>query len=354
MHPVKTLLNRQVTEGHTPSVQYIHFDARKILFRHTVGFVNLSTGQAPTCDTLYQSYSVTKTFTAIAILQLSEKGALHLSDAVVKYLPELQFPAGITLRQLLHHSAGIPNPMPLRWIHLPEEHPSFNEWAFFRPILKKNAKARTGPNEKFAYSNLGYVLLGKIIEQVSGLSYTEYVERYILQKLPLPPDSIGFHLAGQERSAVGYQKYYSLMNAALGMLMNKRKFMQSRIGGWQPFRPLYVNGSAYGGLFGTPEAFVAYVQALLEPDGVLLSGRSRMEMLTENRLSDGKESGMSMSWFCGELHNLPFRAHAGGGGGFYVEIRLYPTLQKGSVIFFNRTGVSDERFLDQVDRYMLE
>ncbi|MCC7467414.1 MAG: beta-lactamase family protein [Saprospiraceae bacterium] len=354
MHPVETLLNLQVTEAHTPSVQYIHFDTRKILFRHTAGLANLSTGQAPNCDTLYQGYSVTKTFTAIAILQLAEKGALHLSDALTKYLPDLPYSSAITLRHLLHHSAGIPNPMPLNWIHLPEEHATFDEWGFFRPVLQKNGKPGAAPDEKFAYSNLGYVLLGEVIALVSGMSYADYIEQHILQKLPLPPDSIGFHLAGHERSAVGYQKYFSVMNAALGLLMNKRKFMQPRIGGWQPFRPLYVNGSAYGGLFGTPEAFVTYVQALLEPDGRLLSGRSRMEMLTENRLSDGKESGMSMSWFCGELHGIPFRAHAGGGGGFYVEIRLYPTLQKGSVVFFNRTGISDERFLDKVDRYMLD
>lgn len=354
MHPIENLLNQQVEKGLTPSVQYRFFDARECLFRHSVGLANLETGKSPTCDTLYQGYSVTKTFTAVALLQLAERGILDLNDPLKKHLPGLPYPTNITLQHLLSHSAGIANPMPLNWIHLPEEHVNFDEWAFFRPILQKNAKTGATPNEKFAYSNLGYVLLGKVIEQASGMAYTSYVERYILDKLPLPPDSIGFHLAGTERSATGYQSYFSLMNAVLGFMMNKRKFMLPRTGNWQAFRPLYVNGSAYGGLFGIPEAFMAYAQALLQPESVLLSGRSRQLMFTENKLQNGQPSGMSMSWFCGQLNGVPFRAHAGGGGGFYVEIRLYPTLQKGSAIFFNRTGVRDERFLDQLDSLILE
>jgi hypothetical protein len=59
------------------------------------------------------------------------------------------------------------------------------------------------------------------------------------------------------------------------------------------------------------------------------------------------------SWFGGDLDGHVYRSHAGGGGGFYAEIRIYPELRRGSVVLVNRTGVSDARFLDRVDRHLL-
>lgn len=62
---------------------------------------------------------------------------------------------------------------------------------------------------------------------------------------------------------------------------------------------------------------------------------------------------MCLGWFTGELNGIPYYAHAGGGGGYYCEIRIYPEEKIGSVIFFNRSGMSDEKFLDKVDRFFL-
>lgn len=76
-------------------------------------------------------------------------------------------------------------------------------------------------------------------------------------------------------------------------------------------------------------------------------------LFRENILDNGKPSGMSLSWFRGELDGHIYHAHAGGGGGYYAEVPIYPDLQRASVIFFNRSGMTDERFLDRVDRHLL-
>ncbi len=171
------------------------------------------------------------------------------------------------MRQLLTHSSGIANPIPLGWIHLQEEHEGFDRQAFFHEVFTKHHKLKSQPNARFAYSNLGYALLGQIIENVSGMRY---------------------------------------------------------------------------------------VQALLAPQSGLVSDESRRLLFTENVLSSGKPSGMSMSWFKGELDGpTPNYAHAGGGGGYYAAVRIYPELQRGSVILFNRSGMLDERFLDWVDRCLI-
>lgn len=62
---------------------------------------------------------------------------------------------------------------------------------------------------------------------------------------------------------------------------------------------------------------------------------------------------MGLSWFLGELHGNPYYCHAGGGGGYYCEIRIYPDKRQGSAVFFNRSGMTDERFLDKLDTAFL-
>jgi D-alanyl-D-alanine carboxypeptidase len=93
-----------------------------------------------------------------------------------------------------------------------------------------------------------------------------------------------------------------------------------------------------------------YIQALLTPNHALLSDDYNRLLFIENRTSTDKATGMCLSWFAGQLDGISYFAHAGGGGGYYCEIRLYPEKQIGSVIFLNRTGMSDERLLDRIDK----
>ena len=81
---------------------------------------------------------------------------------------------------------------------------------------------------------------------------------------------------------------------------------------------------------------------------------SKKLLFTENFTRGNKATGMCISWFTGKLGSRQYFAHAGGGGGYYCEIRLYPDLDVGSVIMFNRTGMKDERFLDTVDKYFID
>ena len=136
--------------------------------------------------------------------------------------------------------------------------------------------------------------------------------------------------------------------------MDKKKFMYKSEGKWKPFHLNYVNDPAYGGLIGTPLSFVTYVQELLKPECALISDKFKEDMFTENKTNRGENTGMCLSWFKGQLDGHRYFSHAGGGGGYYCEIRLYPDLKLGSVVFFNRTGTSDQRFLDLPDSIYLE
>jgi D-alanyl-D-alanine carboxypeptidase len=352
MEAAAQFLTDQVEAGRTPSVQYRFVGPDAVLFRHDAGVADVITREPVSSTTTYNGFSMTKTFTAAAILQLVERGALTLDESATRYLPDFPYPAEITIRQLLSHSAGIPNPIPLGWIHLREEHASFDRDEFFRAIFERHGKVKAKPNVRFGYSNLGYVLLGRIIEHLSGRSYEQYITEHILEPIGLAPEELGFVLH-TSRQATGYHRRNSFSYFVLGLFLDKSKYMQPAANGWRAFRPYYLNGAAYGGLIGTADGFARYVQALLDPDGGLLSEESRRTLFSENVLHGGKPSGMSLSWFTGELNGHACYAHAGGGGGYYAELRVYPGLGRGSVIFFNRSGMSDERFLDRVDRELI-
>lgn len=334
-----------VGSGASPAAVYLHFDADSILHRSYVGLADIARSRAVDAGTTFNFFSVTKTLTATAILQLAEQGLLALDTPVVRYLGEFPYGDRITLRHLLTHTGGLPNPLPLSWVHFPEEHGKFDEHAFFEKVFTKHPKTRSVPGASMRYSNLDYVWLGWVIERVSGKPYEAYVQEHLLSKSGVGAQA-GFRIDPAVH-AKGYQPYWSFMNLLLGMFIDKAKLMGPREGKWKPFRHNQLNGSAYGGLIGTPAALARIGQMMLGDQ--LLSPESKRLFFEAYTLNDGRPAGMALSWFTGALHGHAYRHHAGGGGGYYAEFRLYPSLGRGSVLVMNSTGMTDRKLLDRID-----
>jgi CubicO group peptidase (beta-lactamase class C family) len=345
---------KKLTDNDTPCVQYNIFTRDKILHSYSHGYADILNRKVVDRKTSFHWYSVTKTFTALAVLQLAELKKITLDHAVRQYLPDFPYSSEITVRQLLAHTAGIPNPVPLSWIHLSSEHKAFDRNAFFKNVIEKNKRTRSKPNDMFSYSNLGYVILGQVIENITGMSYEAYVTDNIIAKMGLKQDDLAFNIPDAAHSAKGYHKRMSISNLILGLFIDKAKYFGKTEEKWKPFNSFYVNGSPYGGLVGTSEAFITYLKELLSPDCKLITRDFKKLLFTENLTNNHKPTGMCLSWFTGQLNGVKFFTHAGGGGGFYCEIRIYPDINTGSVIVFNRTGMTDERFLDNIDKYIIK
>ena len=353
INKAENYLQKQIDEFKTPCLTYCIFDKDNIIYQFVGGLANIHEQTKANNETTFNAFSVTKTFTALAIVQLAEQGKLDSEQPVKNYLPDFPYSSDITIRQLLTHSAGIPNPIPLNWIHLIDEHSSFDRNHFFNTIFVKHNKTKSKPNEKFAYSNLGYFLLGRVIENVAGKVYEQYINENIIKKLDLQPRDLGFIINDTFKHANGYVKEVSFANMILGLFIDKSKYLAKTEGKWQPFNNYYVNGTSYGGLIGTSNAFVKYIQELLRPNCKLITNNYKDLLFIENYTRANKATGMCMSWFSGELIGKKYFSHAGGGGGYYCEIRMYPDLGIGSVIMFNRTGMKDKRFLNTVDKYFI-
>ena len=342
-----------VDKGNSPSVSYLLFDKSEIIHSYRSGYSDIIRKGSINENTTYCGFSFTKTFTALAILQLAEKGKLVLEDHANNYVNS-PYSEPITIKQLLSHSAGVPNPLPLRWVHSPEEHLTFDSKQFFENIFQKNKRLKSAPNEKFKYSNLGYVLLGQIIEQVSGLSYEEYIQINIIEPLGMAPGDLGFQIRDHSQHAKGYQKAGTFMNFLLGFLMDKQKYVNQKEGRWYSFKDVVLNGPSHGGLVGKPSSLMRYVQELLKDDCVLITDDFKQLLFTENITNSGKKTAMCLSWFKGGLNGNTYFCHAGGGAGYYCEIRIYPERGVGSVIMLNRSGMTDERVLSGFDKFYFE
>lgn len=333
----------------TPGAAYVHFDRSRVIHERYAGVADVATQRPVNTRTSFHGFSVTKTMTALAVMQLARAGHLDLDDPVREHLPAMPYAEDIRVRHLLTHTAGLPNPLPLSWVHAPEA--DFDRDAFFATVFAKHAKLRSKPGERFFYSNLGYVLLGQLIEHLTGEHYEEVVARMILRPSGITAEEVGFKHPSTSVHATGYLKSWSMLALVLPYLFDTRRHMGARIGPWRPFHPFLLNGVAYGGSMGTATGYRKYLQALLTDD-MLVDATGRDQLFTGTRTSDGKATGMAMSWFCGALNGAHYRAHPGGGGGYYAELRVYPDLGRGSVLLLNRTGVSNERLLDQLDPHL--
>lgn len=351
MKNINSFLKDQVDNHQTPSVNYAFFDTNSIIYEMKYGLKNIKYNEPVNETTMYHLFSVTKTFTALAVLQLAQLGKIELSKPVSLYLPEFPYSREITVKQLLSHTAGIPNPLPLKWIHLDIEHDTFSRDQFFAKIFSTNPKLCFDPDTGLKYSNLGYVLLGQLIERVSGTTFENYVTENIIKPSGIASTELSFQIEPTSH-AKGYHKWWSLTNALFGLLINKEKFMGKKEGKWKPFKYFYNNGIAYGGMFGSASGLIKYAQALLPNNSILINDYYKNLLFTETTVNDRK-TGMSLSWFSGTLKGNKYFCHAGGGGGYYVELRVYPQLGVGSIIMFNRSGMKDERLLDKTDAFFI-
>ncbi len=351
MKNINSFLKDQVENHQTPSVNYAFFDTNSIIYEMKYGLKNIKYNEPVNETTMYHLFSVTKTFTALAVLQLAQLGKIELSKPVSLYLPEFPYSREITVKQLLSHTSGIPNPLPLKWIHLDIEHDTFSRDQFFAKIFSTNPKLCFDPNTGLKYSNLGYVLLGQLIERVSGTTFENYVTENIIKPSGIASTELSFQIEPTSH-AIGYHKWWSLTNAIFGLLINKEKFMGKKEGKWKPFKYFYNNGIAYGGMFGSASGLIKYAQALLPNNSILINDYYKNLLFTETTVNDRK-TGMSLSWFTGTLKGNKYFCHAGGGGGYYVELRVYPQLGVGSIIMFNRSGMKDERLLDKTDAFFI-
>jgi CubicO group peptidase (beta-lactamase class C family) len=287
---------------------------------------------------------MTKIVTATAVLQLAEQRALSLDDPVERFLPEFPKPGSgwppVRIRHLLSHSAGLSNPIPVRWVHRADQ-AGREPHEFATALLAKHRRLRSPAGSKAVYSNLGYIALGEVITAASGRRYEDYVHSRILEPLSMVDTGFGYAAGADEDVATGYQRRLSPMTPLLRLLLPKG-IVGDRAGRFVAFNRFCVDGPAYGGLVGPVSDAARFLAAHLnggEFEGArLLTPQSvgRMQRLEAR----GRKLDVGLGWFRrgADRSGAEFWEHLGGGGGFWNMMRIYPGDRLGILAMGNATA----------------
>ena len=303
-----------------------------------------------TPQTVYHWWSITKIPTAIAILQLQEQGKLQLEDAVSKYLPffEVEYPSDkrttITIRHLLNHSSGIPDASGLRlakWIHHDGE-PALDQTAFIENVFPDYSKLKFEPGEDTTYTNIGYMLLGAIIEKVSGQDYRDYIRQYILEPLEMTQTDFEYTSEMEAFEAAGSHPSLSFMSPLLHLMMDSyiREISNNHI--WM--ERVYTDQEPPSALIGSAMDAARLVRAYLNKGKLngqrILSEKSIELMTNDGHVSEANDKGLhffrrGMGWHVFKEKSGYKLEHTGGGPGFFTIMQIYPSDNLGLVMFCN-------------------
>ena len=282
------------------------------------GMANVELAVPNTTQTVFRLGSVTKQFTAMAIMILQERGKLRVSDPACQYLAEC--PAAwqpLTIRHLLTHTSGIPN-----YTNLPD----FARIAVVPATSAemvgkfKDKPLEFAPGEKFAYSNSGYYLLGLIIERASGKPYADFLQEAVFA--PLAMSHTGYDNPSRiiTNRAAGYGRQAGeTVNAA---------YMDMTI----PY--------AAGGLYSTTEDLLRWDRALYTD--TLVSQKSLDEIFTPDK------GGYGYGWSIGQRFNRRAIGHGGGIYGFATHIDRFPADRVTVIVLSNVEGASASKMANDL------
>jgi D-alanyl-D-alanine carboxypeptidase len=336
---VQTRLASMATRRGALSVQYLVVRDGQVWLEHCHGLADAVLARPVTPQTTFNAYSITKTFTAAAVVALAEAGRLDLEAPIGVAAGVEGLESYGSVRDTLLHRAGFRNPLPLRWIHRAEVHASFDEAGFVgaQVAALRGSRRRSGSG----YSNVGYLLLGLAIERAWNGPFTLAVQSLVIEPLHRGTDEhLAFAIEHAELHAHGHLRRHGLMDLMLGFFIDRSMIVQGVADGWVRLHLHHVNGSAYGGLMANARGLARFGQAVI--------GNSRLLDIVP-----GTRPARSLGWFSGNLGNRRWFAHAGGGLGYYGELRLYPELGAVSCLLTNGYGLSDAHCLDYIDAVWL-
>ncbi|MBM9500826.1 beta-lactamase family protein [Leptospira sp. 201903071] len=350
---VREFLERQIQSGKFPAFQYVVVGPESELFNFSEGLSDIAKNSKITNRTTMMIYSMTKAITAISILQLVGEEKIFLEDPVVRYLPEIPYGKEVKVSHLLSQTSGIPNPIPLKWVHLREEHDRFDEQADLASILAEHPKLEFPPGFKYRYSNISYWLLGRIVEKVSGTSFEEYVRNHILKRLGLKEKEADFIIPDSLNHAKGYLRQWSLFDFIKSFLVDK-KFIGGYENGWLAIHDHYMNGSSFGGMIASAQAVSKILQDLLKENSKLLGKKEKHLLFERQKNSKSEPIEMTLGLHIGSVNGKNFFFKEGGGAGFHCEMRIYPKEKIATVLIVNNGASNVDSLLDRLDSAFLK
>lgn len=282
----------------------------RIVLAQGYGIRAQESGQPVTEETMFAIGSITKQFTSACILLLAEEGKLSVNDKVAKYYPNLTRANDITLLDLMNHVSGYPDYYPLDFVDR-----RMLKMIAIDEVIRQygTTKLDFEPGTRYSYSNTGYLILGRVVEKVSGEPFGQFLSRRILNPFGMnhtlyEPDPKGTEFA---------QGFTTFALSLPEVAVPEGK-------GWI---------AAAGGLYSTPSDLAKWDLALME--GKVFEPESYKLMTTPRKLADGRLTGYGCGLSVGVRNGELLLSHNGAVSGFYATNVMMPSTRSGVIVLSN-------------------
>lgn len=317
-----TALFKDLNEGVQPGAAVMVIRDGAIVFSGGFGYANVEEQIPIDANSTFRLGSVSKQFTAMAIMVLAEEGKLGYDDPVIDYIPQLSKYPGVTIRHLLTHTSGMPD-----YYDTVDTSGGMPTNADMPAVMASMDSPVFAPGEQYEYSNPAYEMLPLIVEKVSGQTFAEFMDKRV------------FHPAGMNDSLIYDHTEPEIANRVWGY--------EPEDGGFTLFdydELNYLDGS--GGMYATLEDFFAWDQALYTED--VVSAATLDKAFTRHTLNNGDEIDYGFGWRLNEYRGHRRIAHGGSWVGFRTSTTRFPDEKLTIVVLTNRTDGEPDSYIDKI------
>lgn len=326
---IDALITAEIKDKNGPGGVFMVAKKGEIIYQNAFGKANLELEVPLTTDYIFQIGSMTKQFTAVAIMMLQEQGKLNTNDVLSKYIPD--FPSGdkIKIHHLLTHTSGIKDFTKMKSIKdIAQKEMSPKMMVDFF----KNEPVDFLPGEKFDYNNSGYVVLGYLLEIISEMSYEDFIEKNIFQKIGMTQSLYATDRQVISKRAYGYQKKES-------GYVNKTIINYS-----VPF--------ASGAIMSTLNDMLKWQMAL--NNNTLLNTENTQKLFDNYLLNNGEAIKYGYGWHLRKINNSDSREHGGSIFG-YKSMGVYLPKEDLYVVGFTNCDCnSPTQLVQNITKLVLE
>jgi CubicO group peptidase (beta-lactamase class C family) len=315
-------------QSHVTGISAMVIHDGHIIYDHSSGLADVEHKVPVTSHTNYRIASVTKQFTAMAVMMLKEEGKLSLNDPLTRFFPEIPaYGRQITMRHMLNHTSGL-----LDYGDLVP--PGTTTPLTGKDVLRLIAQQDSTffpPGQRFQYSNTAYVLLGLIVEKVSGMPYGDFLRQRIFTPLGMNHTLLNSTTDSIPNRAYGY-------TLKEGQLVKKDQSIYS-----------YLQGD--GGIYSSASDFCKWDQALYTSR--LVQPETLKEIFTASAHPDDR-TGYGYGWYVEEKYGFKRISHSGGTSGFSSYVVRYPEQKFSILLFANQNeGVDLGKMADALENIYL-
>lgn len=296
----------------------------KLVFAKGYGMADLESGIPNNPQTIFHMASVSKQFTAMAILMLADQGKLSLDDSIQQYLPEMtNFGKRITIRHLLHHTSGLRDQWSLWAMAGGRMDDVIAQDELYR-LVARQRELNFVPGTEHLYSNTGYMLLARIVERVAGVPFREWMKKNVFAPLGMTHTQIY-----DDHQRIVRGRAYSFEADSAG-------FHKSVLS--------YANSGATS-LFSTVEDLALWLNNFRDPR---VGGERVLQMMQQRGVLTG---GDTLSYASGIMvdryRGLRRFSHSGGDAGYRTYIASFPDIGGGVIVLsnlgsFNPAGIASQ------------